>query len=83
MMTQTIRNYMCNKVYREYFFGNYKQHHSMISSLSTFETLPNEFIMMILRYSGNAYSVCRAFCDLNQCLNNILVDRQLHLFTDF
>ncbi|CAF1084872.1 unnamed protein product [Didymodactylos carnosus] len=57
----------------------------MASSLSstTFETLPDEILMIILRYSGNVYTIFRTFSGLNQRLNNILVDRHLHLFTDF
>ncbi|CAF4005273.1 unnamed protein product, partial [Adineta steineri] len=50
--------------------------------MSTFETLPNEILMNIVRYSGNAYKIFRAFAGLNQRLNNILIDRCLHLFTD-
>lgn len=50
---------------------------------STFETLPDEVVMIILRYSGSIYAIFRTFSGLNQRLNNILVDRRLHLFTDF
>ncbi|CAF1060255.1 unnamed protein product [Adineta steineri] len=50
--------------------------------MSTFETLPNEILMNIVRYSGNAYTIFRTFSGLNQRLNNILIDRCLHLFTD-
>ena len=39
--------------------------------------------MIIIRYSGNFYSIFRTFCGLNQRLNRILIDRRLHLLTDF
>ncbi len=52
------------------------------SWMSTFETLPDEILMIIVRYSGNAYTVFRTYSGLNQRLNNILVDRRLHLFTE-
>ena len=50
---------------------------------SNFETLPDEVLMIILRYFGSIYTIFRTFSGLNQRLNNILVDRRLHLFTDF
>ncbi|CAF3438323.1 unnamed protein product [Rotaria socialis] len=50
---------------------------------SSFETLPDEILMIIIRYSGNFYSIFRTFCGLNQRLNRILIDRRLHLLTDF
>ncbi|CAF4196591.1 unnamed protein product, partial [Adineta steineri] len=50
---------------------------------STFEILPDEILMIIFRYSDNVTSVFHMFCSLNQRLNQILVDRRLHLFTDF
>ncbi|CAF1080283.1 unnamed protein product [Rotaria sordida] len=50
---------------------------------STFETLPDEILMVIIQYCGNIYSIFRAFSGLNQRINNILIDRRLHLLTDF
>jgi hypothetical protein len=50
---------------------------------STFETLSDEVLMTIFRYSGDAYTIFRIFHGLNQRLNCILIDRCLHLFTDF
>ncbi|CAF4167164.1 unnamed protein product, partial [Adineta steineri] len=50
---------------------------------STFEILPDEILMIIFRYSDNVTSVFHMFCGLNQRFNRILVDRRLHLFTDF
>lgn len=50
---------------------------------SNFEALSDEILMIILQYSGNTYTVFRTFSGLNQRLNNILVDRRLHLLTDF
>lgn len=54
-----------------------------MSSSSTLETLPDEIIMIILQYSGNAAMLCRTFFGLNQRFNNILVDRRMRLFIDF
>ena len=51
-------------------------------SISTFEILPNEILMIIVNYSGDVYSVYRSFFGLNQRLNNILTDKYLHLFND-
>jgi hypothetical protein len=50
---------------------------------STFETLSDEILMIIFRYSGNVTSIFRTFSGLNQRLNRILVDQRLHLLTDF
>ncbi|CAF4324433.1 unnamed protein product [Rotaria sp. Silwood2] len=50
---------------------------------STFETLPDEILMIIIRYSGSIYRMFRTFSGLNQRINNILIDRRLHLLTDF
>ncbi|CAF1286610.1 unnamed protein product [Rotaria sordida] len=50
---------------------------------TTFEALPDEILMIILQYSGNVYNIFRTFSGLNKRLNNILVDRRLHLLTDF
>lgn len=44
--------------------------------------LPNEILMIIIRYSGDAYAIFRTFIGLNQRLNNILVDKRLHLFSE-
>ncbi|CAF1184717.1 unnamed protein product [Rotaria sordida] len=50
---------------------------------STFETLPDEILMIIIRYSGDIYTIFRTFSGLNQRINNILVDKRMHLLTDF
>ncbi|CAF2703371.1 unnamed protein product [Rotaria sp. Silwood2] len=50
---------------------------------STLEMLSDEILMIILQYSGNVYNIFRTFSGLNKRLNNILIDRRLHLFTDF
>ena len=52
-------------------------------ALFTFETLPDEILMMIFRYSGTVYNIFRTFSGLNQRLNRILIDIRLHLLTDF
>ncbi|CAM4828893.1 unnamed protein product [Rotaria magnacalcarata] len=39
--------------------------------------------MIIIGYSGDAYSITRTFLGLNQRLNCILLDKRLHLLTDF
>jgi hypothetical protein len=49
---------------------------------STFETLSDEIIMIIFQYSGDVYTIFRTFLGLNQRLNNILIDKRLHLFAD-
>jgi hypothetical protein len=51
--------------------------------MSRLETLPDEILMIIFRYSGDVYSLFRSFFGLNQRLNQILIDKRLHLFTDF
>ncbi|CAF3065235.1 unnamed protein product, partial [Rotaria sp. Silwood2] len=50
---------------------------------STFEMLSDEILMIILEYAGNVYNIFRTFSGLNQRLNKILLDRRLHLFTNF
>ncbi|CAF3344996.1 unnamed protein product [Rotaria sp. Silwood1] len=50
---------------------------------STFEALPDEILMIIFQYCGGVYNIFRTFSGLNKRLNSILVDRRLHLFTDF
>jgi hypothetical protein len=50
---------------------------------STFEQLPDEILMIIFQYFGNVYTIFQTFLGLNQRLNNILIDKRLHLFTDF
>ncbi|CAF1202197.1 unnamed protein product [Rotaria sordida] len=50
---------------------------------STFETLPDEILMIIIRYSGDIYTIFRTFSGVNQRINNILVDKRMHLLTDF
>ncbi|CAF1348586.1 unnamed protein product [Rotaria sordida] len=51
--------------------------------LSTFETLPDEILMIILKYCGDAYTILKIFLGFNQRLNMILIDKRLHLLTDF
>jgi hypothetical protein len=50
---------------------------------STFETLPDEILMIIIRYSGDIFTIFQAFSGLNQRINNILIDKRMHLLTDF
>ncbi|CAF2993297.1 unnamed protein product [Rotaria sp. Silwood2] len=50
---------------------------------SVFETLLDEILMIIIRYSGDVCTIFRTFQGLNQRLNNILVDHRFHLFADF
>jgi hypothetical protein len=52
-------------------------------SSSTFETLPDEILMIIIRNSGDIFMIFRAFFGLNQRINNILIDKRTHLLTDF
>jgi hypothetical protein len=49
----------------------------------TFETLLDKILMIILRYSGDVYTIFRTYLGLNQRLNRILLDKRLHLFADF
>ncbi|CAF4331602.1 unnamed protein product, partial [Adineta steineri] len=51
--------------------------------LCTFETLPDEILMIILPYCGHVVNIFQAFLGLNKRLNHILIDRRLHLLTDF
>jgi hypothetical protein len=53
-----------------------------MSSL-TFESLPDEILMIIFQYSGDVCNILRTFLGLNQRLNGILLDKRLHLLTDF
>ncbi|CAF2785736.1 unnamed protein product [Rotaria sp. Silwood2] len=50
---------------------------------STFETLPDEVLMLIFNYSGDSSMIFQTFLGLNQRLNNILVDKRLHLLANF
>ncbi len=50
---------------------------------STFETLSDEVLMIIFRYSGDVYKIFRTFLGLNQRLNYILIDKRSHLLVDF
>lgn len=50
---------------------------------SMFEELPDEILMIILRYSGDIFTVFRAFLGLNERINRILLDRRTHTLTDF
>jgi hypothetical protein len=52
-------------------------------SSTTFETLPDEIFMIIIRNSGDIFTTFRAFFGLNQRINNILIDKRTHLLTDF
>ena len=49
----------------------------------TFETLPDEILMIIFRYSGDIYTIFRTYLGLNYRLNAILLDKRLNLFSDF
>ncbi|CAF1000934.1 unnamed protein product [Rotaria magnacalcarata] len=51
--------------------------------LSTFEILPDEIIMTLVKYCGDTCTILRTFLGLNQRLNRILIDKRLHLLTDF
>jgi hypothetical protein len=44
--------------------------------MSRLETLPDEILMIIFRYSGDVYSLFRSFFGLNQRLNQILIDKR-------
>jgi hypothetical protein len=55
----------------------------MLKMPSTFETLPDEILMIIFQYSGDVNIIFQTFLGLNQRLNNILIDKRLHLLTDF
>ncbi|CAF1241576.1 unnamed protein product [Adineta ricciae] len=50
--------------------------------MSTLETLPDEILMIIIRYSGDAHSLFRTYSGLNQRFSSILIDRRLHLFSE-
>ena len=51
--------------------------------LSTLETLPDEILMIIFTYSGDVITTLRAFLGLNLRFNRILLDKRVHLLTDF
>ncbi|CAF0821960.1 unnamed protein product [Adineta steineri] len=51
--------------------------------LCTSETLPDEILMIILPYCGHVVNIFQTFLGLNRRLNHILIDRRLHLLTDF
>ncbi|CAF1183270.1 unnamed protein product [Adineta steineri] len=53
-----------------------------MSSISTFEILPDEILLIIIRYCGDAYSICKSFFGLNQRLISIVIDKRLHVFAD-
>ncbi|CAF2820889.1 unnamed protein product [Rotaria sp. Silwood2] len=50
---------------------------------STFEKLSDEILMIIFSYLDNIYSIFRTFLGLNQRINNILLDKRLHLLINF
>jgi hypothetical protein len=50
---------------------------------STLENLSDEILMIIFKYSGNVITIIRTFIGLNQRINHILIDKRLHLLTDF
>ena len=52
-------------------------------SISTLETLPDEILILIFQYSGSTINIFRAFLGHNQRFNHILLDRRLHLLTDY
>ncbi|CAF0897608.1 unnamed protein product [Adineta ricciae] len=51
--------------------------------LSTLETLPDEILMMIFSCSDDVITTLRAFLGLNQRFNRILLDKHLHLLSDY
>ncbi|CAF1510943.1 unnamed protein product [Adineta ricciae] len=51
--------------------------------LSTLEILPDEILIMIFTYSGDVITILRAFLGLNRRFNRILLDKRLHLLSDF
>ncbi|CAF1499585.1 unnamed protein product [Adineta steineri] len=55
----------------------------MVHMQSTLEELPDEILMIIFGYSDNIYSLFQTFLGLNQRINNILLDKRLHLFINF
>ncbi|CAF4227308.1 unnamed protein product, partial [Adineta steineri] len=48
-----------------------------------FEDLPDEILMIIFRYSGDTYTILTTYLGLNQRINRILIDKHLHLLTNF
>lgn len=50
---------------------------------SMLEALPDEILMIIIRNTGDIFTIFQAFFGLNQRINNILVDKRTHLLTDF
>ena len=50
---------------------------------STFETLPDEILMIIFQYSGDVHTILRTFLGINQRINRILIDKRLHLLIDY
>ncbi|CAF1487460.1 unnamed protein product [Adineta steineri] len=55
----------------------------MVHMQSTLEELPDEILMIIFGYSDDIYSLFQTFLGLNQRINNILLDKRLHLFINF
>ncbi|UJR32303.1 hypothetical protein I4U23_019767 [Adineta vaga] len=51
--------------------------------VSTFETLPDEIILIIFKYVNEIYFLFHTFLGLNQRLNSILLDKHLHLLPKF
>lgn len=49
-------------------------------STLTFESLPNEILMIIFQYCTDVF---RTFLGLNQRFNDLLLDQRCHLLTDF
>ncbi|CAF0882332.1 unnamed protein product [Rotaria sordida] len=50
---------------------------------STFERLSDEILMIIFSYLDDVVSIFQTFLGLNQRISNILLDKRLHLLTDF
>ncbi|CAF4222191.1 unnamed protein product, partial [Adineta steineri] len=48
-----------------------------------FEDLPDEILIIIFQYSGDPYTILRTYLGLNQRINRILIDKHLHLLTNF
>lgn len=51
--------------------------------VTTFETLPDEILMIIIQYSGDIFTIFEALSGLNQRITNILLDKRMYLLTDF
>ncbi|CAF0948673.1 unnamed protein product [Adineta steineri] len=48
-----------------------------------FEDLPDDILIIIFQYSGDPYTILTTYLGLNQRINRILIDKHLHLLTNF